>query len=76
MKVDEITKVYAEERDCGASTFLPEFNQLRVRTVNNGIGSYLVIDTQRWALDDDNLEELFLELRNLLREVNYERPKV
>ena len=70
MKVDEITKVYLEERDCGANTLLPEFNQLRVRTVNNGTGNYLVIDTKRWALDEESLEELFLRLRSILIEAN------
>lgn len=70
LKPEKTTKLFVEDRDTGAKSSLPEFNQLRVKTVDNGIGKYLVIKTERWALDEENLEELFLELRNMLKGAN------
>ena len=70
MKPDKIVKMYSEDRDCGANSALPEFNALKLKTVNNGIGSYVVIETARWAVDEDSLEQLFLEIKNMLKEAN------
>ena len=70
MKPDKIVKTYSEDRDSGASVDLPEFNVLKLKTISNGIGNYVVIETARWAVDEDNLEKLFLEIRNMLKEAN------
>lgn len=70
MKADKIVKMYCEDRDCGANINLPEFNVLKLKTVSNGIGNYVVIKTARWAVDEDSLEQLFLEIRNMLKEAN------
>lgn len=70
MKTEKIEKTYSEDRDCGASRNLPEFNILKLETVSNGIGNYVVIETARWAVDEDSLEQLFLEIRNMLKEAN------
>lgn len=68
----KIVKTFAEERDTSAPLNLPEFNKLRVKTINNGTGSYLVLETKRWALDEDNLAELFTQLTAMLKEANNE----
>lgn len=68
----KIVKTFTEERDTSAPLGLPEFNQLRVKTINNGTGSYLVLETKRWALDEDNLAELFTQLTAMLKEANNE----
>lgn len=70
MKADKIVKTYSEDRDTGADGSLPEFNTIKLKTVSNGIGNYVVIETARWAVDEDNLEQLFLEIRNMLKEAN------
>lgn len=66
MKPDKITKVYLEDRDCGANPSLPEYNTLKLKTVDN----YLVIETARWALDETTVEDFFLEIRSMLKELN------
>lgn len=66
MELDKIKKVFVEERDTSAPLGLPEFNKLKIETVNNGVGNYIVISTKRWAIDADNIEEFCLELRIML----------
>ena len=70
MQLDQITEIYTDERDCGAPLSLPEFNTISLRTVSNGIGNYVVISTDRWALDEDNLAELFTAISNMLKKAN------
>jgi hypothetical protein len=66
----KITKVFVEDRDTSAKPSLPELNMLKAKTVCNGMGNYIVISTERWALDEDGLEKLWRELSNMLKEAN------
>lgn len=70
MKIEEITQVYSEERDCAASTKLPEHNEIKFSSVHNGMGSYIVIETKRWALDEKSLVELVNVCQDMMRRVN------
>jgi hypothetical protein len=57
---------YRDERDCGAESDLPEDNILDVYTCSNGTANYIVIETKRWALDEESLEQLYKTLKLLL----------
>lgn len=46
--VEEISVIYTQEADCCSE----EPQQLKVFTANNGLESFLVFETQRWAIDD------------------------
>lgn len=70
MELSKVTKTFVEERDCCAKSTLPDFNELKVTTVDNGTGKYLVISTKRWALDEDSIEDFVKELRSMLKEAN------
>ena len=70
MKPYKITKVFVEDKDTSAKSSLPEINTLKAKTVCNGVGTYVVISTKRWAVDEESLESLFLGLRSMLKEAN------
>lgn len=70
MTPDKIVKTFIEERDCGAKLSLPEYNVLKAKTVNNGMANYLVIETARWAIDEEGLENLYCVLSDMLKEAN------
>ncbi len=69
MKQESFSYTYSQERDCGADLHLhlPEDNILDVSTCNNGMANYLVIKTERWAIDEESLEQLYATLKELLR---------
>ena len=70
MQLEQITEIYVDERDCGAESSLPEYNELKLESVSNGIGNYIVISTKRWALDEDSLIHLVRTVNNLLQRAN------
>lgn len=70
MKIDKVKYTFYDERDCSASTKRPEFNQLRVKSVSNGMANYIVIETARWALDEEGIEQLYYKLHQILKEAN------
>ena len=70
MRIEQITEVYTEERDCGADLDLPEYNAIKLETVSNGMESYVVMSTERWALDGECLQELVNNIVNLMDRVN------
>lgn len=63
-------KVFIEDRDCGADLELSDTNTITLETVSNGIGHYVVISTDRWAVDEDSLMELFHQIKQMQDEVN------
>jgi hypothetical protein len=67
MKQESFSYTYSQDRDCGADLHLPEDNILDISTCNNGIDNYLVIETERWAIDEESLEQLYATLKELLR---------
>ena len=70
MEIDKIEKTFVEERDCGARLSLPEYNTIRMKTENNGMGNYVVIQTKRWAFDETSLEEFVQQIKKMLQESN------
>lgn len=70
MEIDKIEKTFVDERDCAARLSLPEYNTLRMKTENNGVGNYVVIQTRRWALDETSLDEFVQQIKKLLQESN------
>jgi hypothetical protein len=70
MQIDQITEIYTDERDCGADLDLPEYNAIKLETVSNGMESYVVMSTDRWALDEDGLAQLVRAATNLMQRVN------
>jgi hypothetical protein len=61
-----LTAEYAQEQDCCGSPEYPEQN-LRVEVHDGGGGYYLVISTERWAVDASDLDALAARLHALLR---------
>jgi hypothetical protein len=70
MKLEQITEIYTEERDCGAEPDLLDCNSIKLETVSNGIANYLVFSTERWAVDKESLQELVAHIQRLLNKVN------
>ena len=70
MRIEQITEVYTEERDCGADLDLPEYNAIKLETVSNGMESYVVMCTERWALDEDGLISQIRTANDLMQRVN------
>lgn len=52
-----------------------EFQQLRVETRDAGVGPYLVISTERWAIDPDQIDAFAEMLRGVLCAVGEECKK-
>jgi len=64
MKADTIKTEwsYSQEEDSGGRA--GEDGQFfTIKTCDNGIANYMVIETERWAIDDENLEEFIKEIR-------------
>ena len=53
----QLSAEYVQNGDCGKSVESDNLNILKINTENNGVASYIVFSTERWALDPDNLEE-------------------
>lgn len=63
-----ITAHYTQEVDsCGPSG--GGYNLLDIEVTNAGGGPYIIIKTDRWALDVDDMEALSKEIRRLINEV-------
>lgn len=72
MKLTSITEVYSQDEDCCGRVNEPT-QEIELSTENGGGGSYLVIKTERFAVDD--VEELVGPMKKLLermREVEKE----
>ena len=51
---------YIQEADSGGPGDALFFT---IKTCDNGVANYMVIETERWAIDDENLEEFIEEIR-------------
>lgn len=69
MKLTSITEVYSQEEDCcGRSGARGQ--DIEISTENGGGGSYLVIKTERWAIN--NINELIVPMKRLLKRIQEE----
>jgi hypothetical protein len=69
----EYSKLLSQEEDTSGRPNVTD-QYLKVQTVDNGSGSYIVIETKRWAIDDREewiaLWDKYIE--PMLKEVNKE----
>jgi len=67
----EYSKLLSQEEDTSGRPNVTD-QYLKVQTVDNGAGSYIVIETERWAIDDKE-EWIALwdkHIEPMLKEVN------
>jgi hypothetical protein len=72
----EYSKLLSQEEDTSGRPNVTD-QYLKVQTVDNGSGSYIVIETERWAIDDKE-EWIALwdkHIEPMLKEVNKELRK-
>lgn len=68
MKIFEKTFVYEQDMDCcdgesdGCQT-------LTVQTQDGGGGNYIILKTDRWAIDKDDIDKFCSELKNILNDM-------
>ena len=65
MRLAELKHVYTQNGDCWSS----EPQDLVVETQNGGGGSYLVITTERWAIDAKDIDKFAELLKSVLEQV-------
>lgn len=65
MEIFEKSITYTQESDCCSPKDLGQ--QLVVKTQNGGGGSYLVIETERWAIDKVEIDKFCKALKDLLK---------
>lgn len=65
MKLIEKTHIFEQEKDCcdGQSDYS---QYLELKTQDGGGGNFLVLKTDRWALDLDNIDEFCKQLKDFL----------
>lgn len=68
MKPEMIKNTYTENPDSCAESDR-DMNVLTVETQDAGGGAYVVISTERWALDLESLDEFAAELRRVIEAV-------
>lgn len=63
MQLEEVSHTYTQETDACVSGIC---NILKVSTFDGGGGPYLVIETERWAIDEEDIEAFAQKLRDVL----------
>ena len=53
-ELSEATAVYTQEGDTWDTN---EFQELKLTSIDSGAGKYLIIETQRWAMDADEIQD-------------------
>jgi hypothetical protein len=72
----EYSKLLSQEEDTSGRPNITD-QYLKIQTIDNGSGSYIVIETERWAIDDKE-EWIALwdkHIEPMLKEVNKELRK-
>ena len=65
MRLVETTKVFIQDADCCDSNSGLD-QQLTVSTQDGGGGKYIVISTDRWALNPDEIEDFIKALKEMI----------
>ena len=53
-ELSEATAVYTQEADTWDKG---EFQELKLTSIDSGAGKYLIIETPRWAMDADEIQD-------------------
>ena len=54
---------YTQEEDSGGRR--GETHQyLTIKTCSNGVANYMILETERWAIDEENIEDFINEIRS------------
>ena len=70
MKLESVTEVYLQDEDC-CGRANETCQDIELSTHDGGGGSYIVIKTERWAVDDGKEIDAFAKmLKALLKRVN------
>lgn len=48
--IDDVSITYIQDADCVSDS--DSIQTLKVHTENNGVGRFMVLETERWAIDD------------------------
>ena len=67
----EYSKLLCQDEDCCGRPGKPD-QYLKVQTVDNGVGSYIIFETERWAITDKD-EWIALwdnHIESMLKEAN------
>jgi len=66
VKLVEKTHLFEQEKDCcDSESDICQY--LELRTQDGGGGNYLVLKTERWALDYDQIEIFCMQLKDFLK---------
>ena len=69
MKLVGITEIYEQDEDCCGRA--DETGQdITISTHNGGGGSYVVIQTERWAMEAGDIIKLVAKMKDMLRRVD------
>lgn len=67
--MDELTKqvgyTFIQDADCSCNS---DSNYINIRTEDCGGGAYIIIETQRWALDPKDIDIFCYRLKEILKE--------
>ena len=67
----ETKDIYAQDSDCCQDKDVGQ--SLVIRTQDGGGGAYVVIETERWAIDADKVDDFCDALKRTLSRVERER---
>lgn len=67
MEIFEKSITYTQESDCCSPKDLGQ--QLVVKTQDGGGGSYIVLETERWAIDKTDIDKFSQALKDLLKDL-------
>ena len=70
MKLEQTKQTFSQEKDCNDEGSLCQL--LTVETDDGGAGPYLIISTERWALDRENISVLAAKLHEILDSFEFE----
>ena len=72
MTLSQVEHLYTQNGDCCNQD---EWQTLKATTQDSGSGFYIVIETQRWALDVEEIDAFAEKLKSLVRSVEESRKQ-
>ena len=64
-ELSEATAIYTQEADTWDRG---EIQELKLTSIDSGAGKYLVLETQRWAMDADEIQKFADFLQNWMNQ--------
>ena len=68
MEIVEKTHIYYQDHDTCDSNVGGQY--LTVQTQNSGVGHFLIIKTERWSIDEYDVDKFCDTLKQILKEMN------